>query len=87
MAGRRLEGSAGTHSAFELIAPGAYRWLPVAGNASVAVDGQSLAPGEVVRLDSGSHVADFPEDVPGGMLVLALADPPDIAPLPFYKSY
>lgn len=85
--GRRLEGGAGSHSAFELIAPGDYRWLPAAGSASVAVDGRPLAPGEVVRLGSGGHVADFEEDGTGGMLVLALADPPDVAPLPFYKGY
>lgn len=87
VAGSRLAGSAGSHRTFELIASGAYRWLPASGNVAVAVDGTSLAPGEVVRLDSGIHVADFQEDVSGGMLVLALADLPDTAPLPFYKSY
>jgi hypothetical protein len=87
VAGRQLSGHAGTESSFELIAPGAYRWLPRTGPQSVVVDGQSLDPGAVVHLDSGEHVAAFAEDVPGGMLVLALAEPPGDAPLSFYKTY
>jgi hypothetical protein len=87
VAGRQLSGRAGTESTFELIAPGAYRWLPRTGPHTVVVDGQSLDPGGVVRLDPGEHVAAFAEDVPGGMLVLALAEPPGEAQQSFYKTY
>jgi MFS family permease len=87
VAGRQLSGHAGTQSTFELIAPGAYRWLPRSGPQTVVVDGQPLDPGEVMQLEPGEHVAAFSEDVPGGMLVLAVADPPGLAPLSFYKTY
>ena len=77
----------GVLDAFELIAPGDYRWLPRSGPQTVVVDGHSLGPGGVMRLEPGEHVAAFSEDVPGGMLVLAVAEPPGLAPLSFYKTY
>jgi hypothetical protein len=86
VAGRRLGGRSGSSSAFELVAPGAYRWLPTGSPQSITLDGQSLAAGEVVHLASGEHVADFPEDVPAGILVLALEEPPGLAPLAFYTA-
>jgi len=86
VAGRRLEGSSGSSSSFELIAPGAYRWLPTTGPQPITLDGQTLGAGEVMQLASGEHVAGFPEDVPGGILVLALEQPPGLAPLSFYKA-
>jgi len=87
VAGKRLEGSSGSSSVFELVAPGAYRWLPITGPQSIALDGQTLGAGEVIRLASGEHVIEFPEDVPGGILVLALEEPPGLAPLAFYMAY
>jgi hypothetical protein len=39
-----------------------------------------------MHLASGEHVADFSEDVPGGILVLALEQPPGLAPLAFYTA-
>jgi len=87
VAGRQISGHAGSQSTFELIAPGAYRWLPRTGPQTVVVDGQSLGPGGVVHLGLGEHVAAFSEDVPGGMLVLAVADPPGDALRSFYKTY
>jgi len=51
------------------------------------VDGQRLGAGEIVQLAPGEHVVDFPEDVEGGILVLALKQPPELAPLAFYKTY
>jgi hypothetical protein len=86
VAGKRLEGRGGSSREFELIAPGAYRWLPIAGAESIVLDGQQLDAGEVVQLARGSHVADFTEDVPGGILVLALNQPPGRAPLAFYTA-
>jgi len=86
VAGRRLEGARGTRSAFELIVPGQYRWIPARGSHSVRIDGQLLEPGDVQSFDSGDHTAEFVEDVPEGVLVLALNDPPGLAPLQFYKS-
>jgi hypothetical protein len=87
VAGRRLAGRGGSSSAFELVAPGEYRWLPNTGPQPITLDGQSLDAGEVMYLASGEHVADFPEDVPGGILVLALEEPPGLAPLAFYMAY
>jgi hypothetical protein len=87
VAGRRLGGRSGSSSEFELVAAGAYRWLPIGGPQSIALDGRPLGAGEVVHLASGEHVAEFPQDVPGGILVLALDQPPGPAPLPFYPVY
>ena len=87
VAGRRLEGAAGTTRAFGLIVPGLYRWLPFEGFQSVRIDGRLVAAGNVVSLEPTSHTADFVEDVPGGILVLALRDPPSRAPRSFYKIY
>jgi hypothetical protein len=86
VAGRRLEGRRGSSSGFELVAPGAYRWLPITGSQPIVLDGQPLGAGEVMHLAPGDHVADFPEDVPGGILVLALNQPPGLAPLAFYTA-
>ena len=86
VAGRRLEGRSGSSSFFELVAPGAYRWLPFSGPQPIALDGQILDAGEIIHLASGEHVAGFPEDVPGGILVLALEQPPGPAPLAFYTA-
>jgi len=86
VAGRRLEGRGGSSSAFEIVAPGEYRWLPTSGAQPITLDGQPLAAGEVVYLASGGHVAGFTEDGPGGILVLALDQPPGLAPLAFYTA-
>jgi hypothetical protein len=86
VAGRRLEGRSGSSSVFELVAPGEYRWLPITGPQPITLDGQPLGAGETTYLASGVHVADFPEDVPGGTLVLALEQPPGLAPLAFYSA-
>jgi hypothetical protein len=65
----------------------AYRWLPFSGPQPVRIDGRLLAAGEVARFEPGDYTAEFVEDVPGGMLVLALQDPPGPAPQEFYKRY
>jgi hypothetical protein len=87
VAGRHLEGGAGEHSEFELLAEGDYRWLPLRGPQPIELDGQQVPAGAVIRLAGGDHVARFSEAVPGGMLVLAVAEPPGQAPLSFYKAY
>lgn len=86
VAGRQLHGRSGQEEPFELVASGDYRWLPRAGQA-IAVDGRPLAPGEILPLAAGPHRARFFDDVPGGMLVLAMHEPPGEAPLSFYKDY
>jgi len=86
VAGRRLEGRGGSSSVFEIVAPGEYRWLPTAGPQPITLDGQSLGAGEIIDLASGEHVAGFTEDGPGGILVLALEQPPGLAPLAFYTA-
>jgi len=87
VAGRRLEGAGGTTAPFELIVPGRYRWLPLDAPRRVRIDETMLGAGDVVALGPGPHTAGFVEDATGGMLVLALEDPPGPAPLPFYKVY
>ncbi|MFI5215408.1 MAG: hypothetical protein ACHQ3O_02610, partial [Candidatus Limnocylindria bacterium] len=87
VAGRHLEGGRGATSGFELIVPGRYRWLPLDAPRSVRIDETLLGAGDVVALATGPHTAGFVEDATGGMLVLALEDPPGPAPLPFYKVY
>jgi hypothetical protein len=87
VAGRRLEGARGATSPFELIVPGRYRWLPLDAPHEVKIDERLVAAGEIVALAPGPHTAGFVEDVRGGMLVLALDEPPGPAPLAFYKVY
>lgn len=87
VAGRHLAGSEGEQSEFELIVPGRYRWLPMSGPQPVRIGSRTLSPGEIAEFEVGHYTADFVEDVPGGVLVLALHDPPATAPLAFYKSY
>ena len=87
VAGRRLAGTRGSSLEFGLIVPGAYRWLPITGPQPVRIDGRLVAAGEVVRLEPRAHTADFVEDVPGGVLVLAVQDPPGPAPRSFFKYY
>ena len=84
VAGRHLEGQQGAEASFELIVPGRYRWIPFEGPQPVAIDGRLVAPGEVVALDRGEYAVNFVESVPGGMLVLAVDEPPGRAPLTFY---
>jgi hypothetical protein len=86
VAGRRLRGARDTEQAFELIVPGSYRWIPVGAPASIRVGDLRLAPGQVTELPAGAHVARFEEDVPDGVLVLALAEPPRDAPRSFYEA-
>jgi hypothetical protein len=87
VAGRHLEGPSGGRSEFELIVPGRYRWLPFEAPASIRLGGRLLAPGSTRELETGIHSVEFVENVSGGMLVLAVDDPPTTAPLAFYKAY
>jgi len=86
VAGRRLAGPSGAELGFEILVPGAYRWLPGGGAHPVSVEGRTLAAGEVVELAAGRYSAQLLEDVPDGMLVLAVDDPPGPAPLSFYEN-
>ncbi len=87
VAGRHLAGARGATSAFELIVPGRYRWLPIDAPREVRIDETLVAAGGIVELAPGPHTAGFTEDATGGLLVLALAEPPGPAPLAFYKAY
>jgi hypothetical protein len=84
VAGRHLAGARGADDAFEVLVPGRYRWLPSTGPQPLAIDGTLLAAGASVDLDRGDYLAHFVEDVPGGMLVLAVDEPPGAAPQEFY---
>jgi hypothetical protein len=87
VAGRQLAGKSGGRSQFELIVPGHYRWLPFETASSIRIGERLLAAGQTVELSTGNHTAEFLEDVAGGILVLAIEDPPTTAPLAFYKAY
>jgi len=86
VAGRRLSGARGESADFELLVPGRYRWLPSGGATPLAIEEHVLAPGESLTLEPGPHTARFIEEVPDGLLVLALNDPPGEAPLLFYRQ-
>jgi len=87
VAGRRLVAGEADSLDFELLVPGAYRWLPRGEAHAVEIDGATLAPGEVVQLPAGRHRAHFPDAEGQGALLLAMNDPPGTAPMTFYKSY
>jgi hypothetical protein len=87
IAGRRLRGAQGAEESFELIVPGAYRWIPVGVPASIRVGDRVLQPGEVTEFEAGPHTARFEQTVPDGALVLAVNEPPRDAPRHFYKAY
>jgi hypothetical protein len=87
VAGRRLEGVRGATSRFEVIVPGRYRWLPLEAPHEVRIDDRMVTAGGIITLEPGTHSAGFVEDVRGGLLVLALSEPPGPAPLAFYKAY
>ncbi len=86
VAGCALSGKGGEAGDCELVVDGSYRWLPREAPLSIEIGGRRLAAGEVLELGRGSHPVRFVEDVPAGALVLALAEPPGRAPLPFYES-
>jgi len=85
VAGVQLAGVAGSTEPFELVVPGRYRWIPFEAPVPLEVDGEPLPAGGIADLSAGSHVADFPEEVTGGFLVLAVDAPPGPAPRPFYQ--
>ena len=87
VAGRRLSGARGDARDFEVVVPGRYRWLPFRGQQAVRIDDHVVEPGGTLELGPATHTARFVEDVPGGVLVLALNDPPADAPRAFYKTY
>lgn len=84
VAGRRLAGARGESAEFELLVPGPYRWLPLDGEKALEIAGRRVEAGGVVELPEGVHRAAFVEDVDRGVLLLALAERPGDAPLPFY---
>ena len=85
VAGRKLEGARGETGDLALIVPGRYRWLPLAGPQPLTIEGRLVPPGGILALERGSHTVRFVEDVPGGILVLALEEPPGAAPVRFYQ--
>jgi len=86
VAGRRLSGPRGSEVAFEILVPGRYRWIPRGGPHPLTLGSQVIGAGQVVELAAGPQVARFVEDVPDGMLVLDLSEPPGPAPLAFYEA-
>jgi hypothetical protein len=86
VAGRRLAGPRGAGLEFEILVPGAYRWLPGGDGPALSLEGRTLAGGDVVELAAGRHSAIPQGDLPDGMLVLAVDEPPGPAPLSFYEN-
>jgi len=86
VAGRRLEGRRGSDVAFEILVPGRYRWIPAGGPHRIALGAREIGAGEVIELAAGMHSAHMVEDVPDGMLVLDVSEPPGPAPLAFYEA-
>jgi hypothetical protein len=86
VAGRELEGEAGTEISFDLLAPGRYRWWPglSAGADAVSIDGTPVVPHADILLEAGPHGASLRRQT-HGWLTLALRDPPGDGPFPpFY---
>jgi hypothetical protein len=86
VAGSRIAGARGAEGAVELIVPGDYRWLPYPDPQQLEIDGRLVAAGAVRGLSAGTHALRFPEDVPAGLLVLALAELPGPAGQRFYEE-
>ncbi len=87
VAGRRIRAESGEAQALDLIVAGPYRWLPRDLDASLEVDGVSLAPGAIADLSAGTHVARLEGGAGEGLLVLSLRDAPSRSPISFYPSY
>jgi hypothetical protein len=81
VAGRRLGGSAGTEIELDIIVPGHYRW---SGSGSISIDGIRLDAGATITLSRGGHTATLAVDTPGGVLALALPEPPRPSEAPFH---
>lgn len=84
-----LAGRPDQPAGFEVLVAGAYRWqsrraTPGSRLAGLSVDGRPLAPGGVVELAAGPHIAEWTGGAGGGTLWLAVADPPSLAAQPFF---
>ena len=86
VAGRHLAGARGERKEFELVVPGTYRWLPYPDPRAVEIDGRRVGAGQVLALTPGAYTAHFVDDVPAGMLVLAMEELPQGGNAPFYGS-
>jgi hypothetical protein len=87
VAGRRLSGPRGSEIAFEILVPGRYRWIPRGAPHPLALGSHQIRAGDVLELAAGAHSARMLEDVPDGMLVLDVSEPPGPAPLAFYEAH
>jgi hypothetical protein len=81
--GRRLRGAAGTQVELDIIVAGDYRW---SGPGGISIDGIRLQPGATIPLSAGAHVTMLMEDTPGGVLALALPEPPRPSRAPFHAQ-
>jgi hypothetical protein len=84
-----ISGVADEPVAFEILVAGAYRWRgrrapPGRGHGELRIDGRPLAPGGVVGLAAGAHVAEWTGGGGAGTLWLAVTDPPGPATEPFF---
>lgn len=83
VAGRRLGGPAGTRVEVNIIVAGDYRW---SGPGPISIDGTRLDAGATIRLSTGGRETTLIHDTPGGVLTLALPDPPQPGQTPFHAG-
>jgi hypothetical protein len=85
--GRRIDGARGERLRFEAVVDGPFRLHLPPGSAAdhVLVDGAPLRDGGSVQLARGAHTLQLVGAVRGGLLALALEEPPDLSRVaPFY---
>jgi hypothetical protein len=81
--GRPVGGARGDVFELDVIVPGEYRWRPVRPG-RLAINGVELEAGGVVHLDTGVRRFMLMDDVPTGLLTLAVKDDPRPADRNFY---
>jgi hypothetical protein len=81
VAGRPLHGPAGNQVEIDIIVAGDYRW---SGPGRISIEGTPVEAGATIRLPAGAHTTTLVEDTQGGVLTLALAEPPRPSPTPFH---
>jgi len=87
VAGRALQGEAGTKLSFEVIAPGDYTLILPDDHppARIAIGGNTVEPGKTVSLPAGVIEIELLEPVGMGLFTLKLEEPPNPASYgPFY---
>jgi hypothetical protein len=84
IAGRKIDGKAGTRFEYDVFVPGRYRWRTRDGQPSrLVIDGRPVAP--TIELVKGAHAVELLDDA-SGLLVLDVPEPPWLGQTPFYST-